>query len=442
MLDQLIASHVSDGGLAMVTAGESVSWSELAQRARTWGDQHRSLAGRRVGLCLQNSASSIAVLAALDRLRADAFLLSDDLPEADRLRMAEELRLAALVQPAADANAQPVLELFFSAEASSEGDGSVTILTSGSTGKPKAVRHTWASLARPVRLTPEYPAPRWLLTYRPNLYAGLQVLLQCFANGGTLVVPAARAEPKAVAELAAAASVQFASATPSYWRRLLLFADAAILSRIPLVQITLGGEAVPQTVLDALAERFPSARLVHIYATTELGRCFSVTDGLAGFPQWFLDQRSADGIELRIEDGELYVRSANASLPEGGPATAWQATGDLVELVEDRVHFRGRRSDLINVGGNKVHPLEVERVIRAVPSVLDVRVFGRASSVAGQLVACEIVPAPGLDPASVEDAVQAHCRVHLASHQRPRLIRMVEAIDLSPAGKQLRRAVP
>src|SRR5262245_32755960 len=87
-------------------------------------------------------------------------------------------------------------------------------------------------------------------------------------------------------------------------------------------------------------------------------------------------------------------------------AQAWGRTGDLVEFQGDRVVFVGRTSDIINVGGNKVHPLEVERVIRTVAGVADVRVYGKASSIVGQLVACEITPTRGVDPGQLEDAVR------------------------------------
>ena len=204
---------------------------------------------------------------------------------------------------------------------------------------------------------------------------------------------------------------------------------------------------VPQEVLDKLKECFPRARVVHIYATTELGRCFSVTDGKAGFPASFLDQRSPDGVELRIVNDELCVRSANAMQGyDGNQGTGhdpgnWLPTGDLVEIAAGRVHFRGRASDIINVGGNKVHPLEIERVIRSVPGVADVRVFGRASSIVGQIVECEVVTDEGADSALVQETVRSHCLTQLSSHQRPRTIRMVSNIGVSSAGKRTRRPV-
>jgi acyl-CoA synthetase (AMP-forming)/AMP-acid ligase II len=269
-------------------------------------------------------------------------------------------------------------------------------------------------------------------------------MLQCLVNRGTLAVPNLEMEPHETAKFMQTAGVQFVSATPSFWRRLLMFSDTTVLRQVPLVQITLGGELIDQAILNQLRRYFPQARLVHVYATTEMGRCFSVSDGLAGFPASYLHSDSPDRVKLRVQDGELYVQSPNSMVmydPYSSHKTTtqdWFATGDLVETHNERVRFVGRKSDMINVAGSKVFPIEVERVIRTVVGVSDVRVFGKASSLAGELVSCEIIAEPGRDQAELKDAVIRTCRAELASHQQPRIIKFVERIDLSPAGKMLR----
>jgi acyl-CoA synthetase (AMP-forming)/AMP-acid ligase II len=414
---------------AIVTPAGVVSWKEFARLMAGELEKLCALGHRRVGLRLAATADSFATLAALERLECDTFLLSADDSKEVSLTLARRLQLGAVIA------SDEVIEI--PGEGIAKGQGTLTILTSGSSGQPKAVRHSWETLGRPVRRTSDQVTQRWLLTYRPHLYAGLQVALQCFLNGGALVAPRPGMSAAEVADLAAASRVQFVSATPSYWRWLLTFAAMETLQRLDLVQVTLGGEVVPQEVLDKLKECFPRARVVHIYATTELGRCFSVTDSKAGFPASFLDQRSPDGVELRIVNDELCVRSANAMQGYDGN----EGAGDLVQIAAGRVHFRGRASDIINVGGNKVHPLEIERVIRSVPGVADVRVFGRASSIVGQIVECEVVTDEGADSTLVQETVRSHCLNQLSSHQRPRTIRMVSNIGVSSAGKRTRRPV-
>lgn len=426
---------------ALVIADRQMTWGQLRGSAAGLAESHQELARRRIGLRFFPAISSYALLFALAALDVDLFLLDSRLANERATQLARDLRLAALLSPTADdASTAGIVEKFTS-EASWSGAPSVTILTSGTTGKPKPARHTWQSLGRPTRRIERSEAPRWLQTYRPHLYAGLQVLLQCFVNYGTLYVPQEGWGPSEIARFAIENHIQFISATPSYWRWLLLFSDSATLYALNPLQITLGGEVVDQSILDSLRARFANARIVHIYATTELGRCFSVTDGLEGFPRKFLDTPSSDVLEMRIRDGELLVRSKNAMVgydpfcDQMSPEDGWVATGDLVTVKGDRVVFIGRKTDMINVGGNKVYPLEVEKVIRSTPGVCDARVFAKRSSISGQLVACEIVSDKSRTDDELQEAIRRICQATLSAHQHPRLIRIVDQITLSSAQK-------
>jgi Acyl-CoA synthetases (AMP-forming)/AMP-acid ligases II len=438
----LFESSVRGDQTAVVTRVAATSWSELGLQTQAIFDQQSSLQNRRIGLSFRALAKSYAALAALERLKCDVFLLDGSLDRERALDYCKKFRLGAFLVPTDDKTSVDICELKDEAEAS--GPGSITILTSGSTGAPKAARHTWEGIARPIRRMSDGTFPVWLLTYRPQLYAGLQVSLQCLADHGTLVIPDSDMEPRGIVELMVRTGVQYISATPSFWRRLLMFSDGEHLRKVPLRQITLGGEIVDQAVLSKLERVYPAARLVHIYATTELGRCFSVGDGLAGFPARYLDGPLPDGVELKVEDGELLVRSSNAmqmydplsAVPS--PTSDWFFTGDLVDIRGERVIFSGRKSDMINVAGSKVYPVEVERVILAVPGVADARVYGKASSIAGELVVCDVVAESNVDPKTLREQILSACRAKLTSPQLPRLIKFVDKIELSQAGKTLR----
>jgi acyl-CoA synthetase (AMP-forming)/AMP-acid ligase II len=442
MLGKLIFEEELPGSRrAVVTPTHTTMWAGLREESQRFFETHGNLSKRRVGLSFQASTESYAALAALDRLSCDVFLFDSHLRFEEAIELSSRLKLSGLL------TAEPSAHLKLSELPDEElwsGDSTITILTSGSTGKPKAARHSWESMSRPIRRGFGSGAA-WLLTYRPNLYAGLQVMLQCFAEGGTLVVPEPDMDPKSTARFMVEAGVQYVSATPSYWRRLLMFSDLESLKRVPLLQITLGGEVIDQTILNNLRRCFPMARLVHIYATTELGRCFSVSDGRAGFPAKYLENPLPDGTALKVHEGELLVRSPNRmrtydplSSHPSPSSLDWFATGDMVDVKEDRIYFVGRKTEMINVAGSKVFPIEVERVIRIVPGVSDVRVFGKSSSIAGELVACEIVAAPDQDREALKSLIVRTCRASLASHQQPRIIKLVDRIDLSSAGKTLR----
>jgi acyl-CoA synthetase (AMP-forming)/AMP-acid ligase II len=429
---------------AIITRENSTTWRELQSQAQSFVDEHRGVGKRRVGLPFSANTASCAALGALERLESDVFLFNPRLADEETLTLASKLKLGAFLQSEDDGKSSKFRVCELPGEEAWSGSPTVTILTSGTTGEPKAARHSWESLARPIRKGRGNSAPRWLLTYRPNLYAGLQVMLQCFSDRGVLAVPDHEMDPQTIAQFMYKTGVQFVSATPSYWRRLLMFSDAGTLRKVPLVQITLGGEVIDQPILDKLRGHFPQARLVHIYATTELGRCFSVNDGLSGFPASYLSGALQDGTELRIQQEELQVRSANSMRmydphsSQMGTAMDWFATGDLVEIRNDRVYFAGRKSDMINVAGSKVYPVEVERVIRVIPGVADVRVFGKTSSIAGELVVCEIVPNLDQDREMLKESVARVCREKLTTYQQPRMIKFVERLSLSSAGKTVR----
>ena len=128
-------------------------------------------------------------------------------------------------------------------------------------------------------------------------------------------------------------------------------------------------------------------------------------DGKAGFPAHFLEAASELGVELKLVAGELYVRTVNAMLgtdQDAGlarPALEWRPTGDQVEQIGDRCYFLGRRSDHINVGGNKGPTSAcVEQVIQTVPAFATFRSSAGWSSLVGEMVACEFFVEPGFDP--------------------------------------------
>lgn len=403
-----------------------------------------SLRGERVGLPFHADGAGLATLSALQLLDCNIFLLPLDATEDYLDTVAEQFKLFAIVTAPSETTHPPIIQSYPANKSTASCDPGITILTSGTTGTPKAARHTLQSLTKPTRVHPSFLQTSWLLCYRPNLYAGLQVILQCLVNGGKLVIPVPGSSAQKIAELAVQSQVQYASATPSYWRWLLTFAPKAVLQQIPFKQITLGGEIVDQPILDRLARLYPEARLVHIYATTELGRCFSVTDKQAGFPSKFLDQPSPDGVVMRIENGELMVQSANAMLdydPLCGQkrgASEWYATGDLVQQENGRCYFLGRRHDMINVGGNKVSPAKVEQIIMQMLGINDVRVHARKSSIMGQLVACDIVTDAGIDQAELRKQLKVHCSEHLNDYETPQLIKFVDQIQTSSAMKKVR----
>ena len=156
------------------------------------------------------------------------------------------------------------------------------------------------------------------------------------------------------------------SGTPSHWRKLLMSGSAAGFAPR---YVRLSGEIADQAVLDGLRHAFPQASIGHAYASTEAGVGFAVNDGLRGLSRRLIGA-NRDGVEMKVVDGSLRIRSTRAAHAYVGRNAAaltdsdgFVDTGDMVELRGDRYHFVGRRGGIINIGGLKVHPEEIEAVI-------------------------------------------------------------------------------
>jgi acyl-CoA synthetase (AMP-forming)/AMP-acid ligase II len=233
-------------------------------------------------------------------------------------------------------------------------------------------------------------------------------------------------------------SVAILPATPTLLRRLLTSADRDLLARAKLDRITLGGEAADGQLLEQAKAAFPAAKITHVYATTELGEVFRVTDGKPGFPATWLGKGLPGGVRLSTRrDGELLVQLSRDAAEVG--------TGDLVERRGDRYEFTGRRSDVIVVGGAKVFPKRVEELLRSVPGIAEARVYSQPSAITGELVAAEIVltdPLPeSVSPESIRAAALVKCRESLEPHGVPRILDIVKRIATTAAGKTPRRPV-
>jgi acyl-CoA synthetase (AMP-forming)/AMP-acid ligase II len=321
----------------------------------------------------------------------------------------------------------------------------VLLTTAGTTGAPKVARHSPACLLGRVHAPRSgQPLPDWLLTYHPASFAGVQVLLTALAGGGRLVATIGK-DAATLAHAAVENRVTHISGTPTLWRAFLV-ALGNKAGGLPLRQITLGGEAVDQAILDRLATLFPKASISHIYASTEAGALFSVHDRRIGFPSRWLGE-PVEGVELRIREGVLEVRSPRAmeAYLEGTSSAAqakdgWLVTNDLVEERGDRIVFLGRADSVINVGGAKVSPDEIEAVLLEVEGVLETRVSGATNPITGQIVVAEIVLSPGYSDQVVRRTIVEYTRRRLPSYKLPRVIRFVGAIPYSSAGKKSRRS--
>jgi acyl-coenzyme A synthetase/AMP-(fatty) acid ligase len=440
-------------GRTMSDARQVVSLTNILEETCLDG-RLGDLSGRSVLLAVADQLISGIAMVELDGIARRMLLCPPDL-HTDHLQiLIEDAEVDAVVTDHPERWADAITKLVVTAgsparaavQARTEWATEWLMLTSGTSGAPKIVRHTLEGLTGaifadgPARGVP----PVWATFYDIRRYGGLQIFLRAIIGGGSMVL----SEPgEPIAEHVArlhASGVTHISGTPSHWRKLLMSGAA---SGFDPRYVRLSGEIVDQAVLDGLHLAFPEASIGHAYASTEAGVGFAVNDGLEGFPADMV-RHSRDGVDMKVEDGSLRIRSRRTAHGYVGrhdsiltDEQGFVDTGDMVVLRDDRYHFVGRRGGIVNIGGLKVHPEEIEAVINQHPEVRMSRAKSRRSPITGAIVVADVVLADG-DRSSrcddIRDRILADCRESLAPHKVPAVIRFVPSLDLTAAGKLAR----
>ena len=316
----------------------------------------------------------------------------------------------------------------------------LVLFSSGSTGTPKAVLHDFAALLHKLQRPGQRKSTLTLLLF--DHIGGVDVLLRTLANGGTLVTPERR-EPDAVCAALAAHRVHTLPASPTFLNLLLLSGAVDRHDLSSLAVIAYGTEPMPAALLERLRAALPAVKLVQTYGTSELG--VLRTKGRDGAPQWVRLQ--GDGFETRVVDGVLWVRSPAAMLgylnaPDLFDADGWLNTEDAVEVDGEWLRVLGRVTDLINVGGQKVYPAEVENVVLQLDNVRDVSVRGEPNALLGHIVTALVslrAPEP-LD--AFKQRLRAFCKGRLPAYKIPARVELSDAEHFGARMKKLRRPLP
>ena len=319
------------------------------------------------------------------------------------------------------------------------------LLTSGTTGRPKMVLHTLASLTGAIEVNQSHSKVIWGTFYDIRRYGGLQIYLRAVLTHSSLLLIGPQEPVADFLQRAGEAGVTHISGTPTHWRRALMSPAAG---RIAPRYIRLSGEIADQGILNSLHAFYPGAAISHAFATTEAGVAFDVRDELSGFPASMLNGSS--DVDLKVVDATLRIRSSRTAqryLGENPPALrdpeGFVDTGDVLELRDARYHFQGRRDGVINVGGLKVHPEEVEAVLNRHPQVLLSLVKAKKNPITGALVVADVLlkspSAPeGEEARTLQQTIRQLCRESLAPHKVPAAIRFVPTLAISETGKLVR----
>ncbi|MEO6841414.1 MAG: AMP-binding protein [Bradyrhizobium sp.] len=439
-------------GRTISDAQRAVSLTDILEYS-CLGDRLRELSGRSVLMAVSDQLISGLVMTEIDGLARRMLLCPPDL-NADHLQsLMADADIDAVVTDDPERWTDSHVKLVIPATPPARVATQITteratewlMLTSGTSGVPKIVGHSLEALTGAILADgPARNAAIWATFYDIRRYGGLQIFLRAIVGGGSMVLSSPHeALVDHVARLQAR-GVTNISGTPSHWRKLLMSGSA---SKFFPRYVRLSGEIADQAVLDGLSAAFPAASVGHAYASTEAGVGFAVNDGREGFPAAIVGV-VRDGVEMKVEDGSLRIRSrrtAHAYVGRNAAALTdrdgFVDSGDIVELRGDRYYFVGRRGGIINIGGLKVHPEEIEAVVNRQPEVRMSRAKSRRSPITGGIVVVDVILADDADVSRSDEIrarILADCKASLAPHKVPAVIKFVPSLDITAAGKLAR----
>ncbi|MFF2480911.1 fatty acid--CoA ligase family protein [Paenibacillus sp. NPDC058071] len=299
------------------------------------------------------------------------------------------------------------------------GKPGLVLFSSGSTGEPKGIVHDLSKLLERYR-TPR-AAFRTVSFLLFDHIGGLNTLLHTLSNGGSVIVPASR-KPDDVCSVVERYRAELLPASPSFLHLLLLSDIRSRYDLSSLKVITYGTEVMPASTLESLNRLLPDVQYRQTYGLSELGIMRAKSESSDSL--WM--RIGGEGMETRIVDGVLHIRSDTAmegylNAPNPFDEEGWFNTQDRVEIKGELVRILGRQSELINVGGQKVFPAEIESVLLLMPQIEDAAVVGRAHPLLGQVPEAIVNVRNGesTDPMTIKNLIRNHCRDKLAPFQIP-----------------------
>ena len=375
---------------------------------------------------------SIAMLIALAKKRKVIVPIISDV--ADEIK--EKLSMSQCEMIIKFKNEDPVYELVGMEQSSNilyeqiqaKGHSGLVLFSSGSTGGPKAIVQDLDILTEAFRSR----KPRnlkFLIFLLFDHIGGLNTLFNALSMGATVIIPDDR-EPDYIGSLIEKHEITLLPTSPTFLNLMLISETYKNYDLSSLKLITYGTEPMPESLLRRLRKVFPRVRFLQTYGTTETGIATT-------------SSKSSDSLYMKIEDphiqwkvvdGELWLKSDAQMLGyinynDPFVDDGWFPTGDIVEVIEDSyIKIVGRENEIINVGGQKVLPAEVENVILELDVVLDAVVYGEDNPITGQIVTAKIVLMNEVDKDDLVKKIRFHCKDRLEKYKRPIKIKIVDKL--------------
>lgn len=315
----------------------------------------------------------------------------------------------------------------------------LVLFSSGTTGMPKAMIHNLENLINSYRGKRQKNLNMLVFLMFDHI-GGLNTLLNTLSMGAKIVLPSNR-NPHYIASLIEKESIHILPSSPTFLNMMLMSRVNDEFDLSSLKMITYGTEPMPESLLKKLKDFFPRTKLLQTFGTSETGIAQTSSRSSNSLEMKLSDPNQ----EYKIVDGELWLRSQtqvigylNASM-ENFTEDGWFKTGDLVEELEDGyIRIKGRLKEIINVGGEKVLPSEVESVVLELDEVLDCMVYGANNAITGQMVAIQVVINNIISSKDAKKLIREHCKARLDNYKVPVKFEFTEKTNFSERYKKKR----
>ena len=317
------------------------------------------------------------------------------------------------------------------------GHPGLILFSSGSTGKSKAALHDI------VPMLDKFRVPRHTLRTITFLLfdhiGGFNTLLYNLSNTGCVVtVPDRR--PETICRAVQEHRVELLPTSPTFLNLLLVSEAFRHYDLSSLQMVTYGTEVMPESTLKRFHGAFPHVKLLQTYGLSEVGILRSKSKSSDSL--WV--KVGGEGFETRVVDGMLEIKAKSAMLgylnhPSPFTADGWFKTGDAVEVDGEYLRILGRKSELINVGGEKVYPAEVESVLQLMEGVEDVAVTGQPHPMTGQIVFARVKLTTGESLAQFRARMRQFCQEKLPRYAVPQKVELVADSLHGERFKKMRR---
>ncbi len=314
------------------------------------------------------------------------------------------------------------------------------LFTSGTTGEPKAVLHDSTLFLEKFRRI--RPPLRTLAFLMFDHMGGLDTLFYSLSSGGQLItLNSGERGAEEVAKAIERHRIELLPTSPTFLNFLIMSEVHTKYNLSSLKRISYGTESMPESTLRRLNLIFPDVTLAQSYGTSELG--VPRVKSFDSRSTWI--RIGGEGFETRVVDGQLEVRSGTAMMgylnaPSPFDEEGWYATGDAVEtnLTGEFYRILGRRSELINVGGEKVAPAEVESVLIGAENVMDVMVGSAPNPILGKMIVARVVLRSPEPLVELSRRLRVFCQGKLSNYQIPVKFEIANEFEQTSSGKKWR----